>query len=141
MALKSFFGAIGPRIAMSDTESHSSSSSSAHTLTLTLNTDGTFDVDDSVNGSVATGNWLWPPGAASSDYAVTATFVSEDPGLGGGGTYTGTFGSSLNLGTARSWSQTVGSDPDDPRNVVFDLDFTWNGGAKGHTVRVTLTVS
>lgn len=140
MGVRSIIAALGPAIAMSDTESHSSSSSSAHTLTLTLNTNGTYTVSDSVNGTVDSGNWLWPPGAASSDYAVTATFVSEQAGLGGGGTYTGTFGSSLDLGTARSWSQQVGSDPDTERNVVFDLDFTWNGGAKGHTVRVTLTV-
>ena len=126
-----------PSIAMSDTESFSSSSGATHTLTLTLNTDGTYSVDDNVNGNVASGNWLWPPGAASSDYSVTATSVSDT----GPGTTTGTFGSSLDLGTARSWSRSGLSDPADPGVLVFDLDFTWNGGAKGHTVRVTLTAS
>jgi hypothetical protein len=128
-----------PAIAMSDDETHSSSNASSHTLTLTLNTDGTFNVDDSLNGSVATGNWLWPPGAASSDYAVTATLVSEST-FTGTPAHTGTFGSSLNLGTARAWAQTVAGDPADASTLVFDLDFTWNGGAKGHTVRVDLTV-
>lgn len=139
MALASLLGVMGPRIAMSDDETHSSTSSGTHTVTVTLNTDGTFDIDSTANGSVATGNWLFPPGAANSDYAVTATLVSEST-FTGTPSHTGTFGSSLNLGTARSWTQTVAADPADASTLVFDLDFTWNGGAKGHTVRVDLTV-
>jgi hypothetical protein len=135
MSLLLLAGMLGPSIAMSDTESFSEANAATHTLTFQLNTDGTYTVDDSVDGNVATGNWLWPPGAASSDYAVTATSVS-DTGLG---TTTGTFGSSLSLGSNRSWSRSALSDPAGDGILVFDLDFTWNGGAKGHTVRVTLT--
>lgn len=135
--LASLLGVMGPRIALSDTESFTESNAATHTLTFQLKTDGTYTVDDSLDGNVATGNWLYPPGAASSDYAVTATSVSDT----GPGTTTGTFGSSLDLGTARSWSRSALSDPADSGILVFDLDFTWNGGAKGHTVRVTLTAS
>ena len=139
MSLMDVIGSFGPSIAMDASETHSSGSASGHTVTLTLNTNGTFSVVSSINGTVASGNWLFPPGAASSDYAVTATLVSEST-FTGTPAHTGTFGSSLNLGTARAWAQTVAGDPADASTLVFDLDFTWNGGAKGHTVRVSLTV-
>ena len=134
MSALAVIGAMPPAIAMQDTETYTSDSAVGHTLDLTLNTDGTFDVDDTANGSEGSGNWLWPPGAASSDYAVTATLVS-------GTAASGTFGSSLDLGTARTWSVAAPKDPGPSETLVFDLDFTWNGGAKGHTVRVSLTAS
>lgn len=138
LSLSNLAGASDADLALSG-QTFSSASSSAHTITLTLNTNGTYSVTDSVNGSVASGNWIDPTSEAS-DCAVTATFVSEDTPFSGP-QHTGTFGSSLALTSARSWTQTVGGDPDGPNSVVFDLDFTINGNALGGTQRVTLTVS
>lgn len=135
-----FASTHSPAIAMQDAESINSSNSAGHTLTFTLKTDGTWTAIDDVTGSEGSGNWLWPPGAASGDYAVTATLVSEST-FTGTPAHTGTFGSSLALSSDRAWTQTVASDPADPSTLVIDLDFTWKGGAKGHTVRVSFTVS
>lgn len=117
---------------------HSSNSASGHTLTFTLSADGTWDGTSSINGLVASGNWIDPTSEAS-DCAVTATFISEST-FTGTPAHTGTFGSSLALTSDRAWSQTVASDPADASTLVFDLDFTINGNALGSTQRVTLNV-
>lgn len=138
--MRGLVGIIAQNTVGISTQTFSEDQAASHTLTLTLNTDGTYTVSDSVGGTNATGNWILQTQRAAR-CAVTATFVSEDPGFGGGGTYTGTFGSSLALTSARSWSQTVGADPDALRNVVFDLDFTIDGNPFGPTARITLEVS
>lgn len=120
-----------------ETQTLSNSSASAHTVSFELQPGGTWAAKSSVNGVFASGNWILQTQRADR-CAVTATFISEDPGFGGGGTYTGTFGSSLALTSLRTWTQQVGADPDVSRNVVFDLDFTIDGNPLGDTVRITL---
>ena len=120
-----------------ETQTLSNSSASAHTVSFELQPGGTWAAKSNANGVFASGNWILQTQRADR-CAVTATFISEDPGFGGGGTYTGTFGSSLALTSLRTWTQEVGSDPDVSRNVVFDLDFTIDGNPLGDTVRITL---
>lgn len=120
-----------------ETQTLSNSSASAHTVSFELQAGGTWAAKSNVNGVFASGNWILQTQRAAR-CAVTATFISEDPGFGGGGTYTGTFGSSLALTSTRTWTQQVGADPDVSRNVVFDLDFTIDGNPLGDTVRITL---
>lgn len=120
-----------------ETQTLSNSSASAHTVSFELQAGGTWAAKSDVNGVFASGNWILQTQRADR-CAVTATYVSDDPGLGVSPRYTGTFGSSLALTSLRTWTVEVGSDPDGPSNVVFDLDFTIDGNPLGDTVRITL---
>lgn len=138
-AIANFMSAIGPVLGLNATETYSSGSSATHTVSFTLNSDGTYEVESTVNGAIDNGRWLLPPGAVPSDYAVTATLISEST-FTGSPAHTGTFGSSLSLTSNRTWTQTVASDPADASTLVFDLNFTRSGSSFGGTIRIDLTV-